>query len=139
MVLSRDNFHRAGIQDAFAHFEMVEQLRHVAEVDGHWVTLFSRIGADHITGRDRWIGWTDMQCRNRVLPRCTQPEKDIRLSPCRLNLSLPGQPPPWFEELEKMQCRPLSGNEQTRLFFPRTAKDGLRMQLPLKPVVHNRS
>ncbi len=44
-----------------------EQIRYVAEVDGEWVALLSWSGAAyHIAGRDRWIGWTDMQRRNRL-------------------------------------------------------------------------
>ena len=44
-----------------------EQLRYVAEVDGEWVALLSWSGAAyHLAGRDRWVGWTDMQRRNRL-------------------------------------------------------------------------
>lgn len=44
-----------------------EQLRYVAEVDGLWVALLSWSGAAyHIAGRDQWVGWTDMQRRNRL-------------------------------------------------------------------------
>jgi hypothetical protein len=44
-----------------------EQLRYVAEVDGRWLALLSWSGAAyHIAGRDRWIGWSDMQRRNRL-------------------------------------------------------------------------
>jgi len=44
-----------------------EQLRYVAEVDGQWLALLSWSGAAyHISGRDRWIGWSDMQRRNRL-------------------------------------------------------------------------
>lgn len=44
-----------------------EQLRYVAEVDGDWLALLSWSGAAyHIAGRDRWIGWSDLQRRNRL-------------------------------------------------------------------------
>jgi len=44
-----------------------EQLRYVAEVDGKWMALISWSGAAyHIAGRDRWIGWSDQQRRNRL-------------------------------------------------------------------------
>ena len=44
-----------------------EQLRYVAEVDGNWLALLSWSGAAyHIAGRDRWIGWSDLQRRNRL-------------------------------------------------------------------------
>jgi len=44
-----------------------EQLRHVAEVDAEWLALLSwSAAAYHIAGRDRWIGWSDMQRRNRL-------------------------------------------------------------------------
>jgi hypothetical protein len=44
-----------------------EQLRYLAEVDGEWVALLSWSGpAYHIAGRDRWIGWSDLQRRNRL-------------------------------------------------------------------------
>ena len=44
-----------------------EQLRYVAEVDGEWLALLSWSGAAyHIAGRDQWIGWSDMQRRNRL-------------------------------------------------------------------------
>jgi predicted transposase YbfD/YdcC len=44
-----------------------EQLRYVAECDGEWVALLSWSGAAyHIAGRDRWIGWSDLQRRNRL-------------------------------------------------------------------------
>lgn len=44
-----------------------EQLRYVAEVAGEWVALLSWSGpAYHIAGRDRWIGWSDIQRRNRL-------------------------------------------------------------------------
>jgi len=44
-----------------------EQLRYVAEVEGEWLALLSWSGAAyHIAGRDRWIGWSDMQRRNRL-------------------------------------------------------------------------
>lgn len=39
--------------------------------------------------------------RNLILPRYTQPEKDIQLLLHQLNLSLPDQPPPRIEELKK--------------------------------------
>jgi transposase len=39
--------------------------------------------------------------RNLVLPRYTQPEKDLQLLLHQLNLTLPDQPPPRLEELEK--------------------------------------
>ena len=42
--------------------------------------------------------------RNLVLPRYTQPEKDIQLLLHQLNLTLPEQPPPRLEELKK-KCR----------------------------------
>jgi hypothetical protein len=56
-------------QDHYLHNPRLvgEQLRCVAEVDGEWVALLSWSGAAyHIAGRDRWIGWTDMQRRNRL-------------------------------------------------------------------------
>jgi hypothetical protein len=44
-----------------------EQLRYVAEVDGRWLALLSWSGAAyHIAGRDQWIGWSDLQRRNRL-------------------------------------------------------------------------
>lgn len=44
-----------------------EQLRYVAEVDGQWIALLGWSGAAyHIAGRDLWIGWTDLQRRNRL-------------------------------------------------------------------------
>lgn len=44
-----------------------EQLRYVAEFEGEWLALLSWSGAAyHIAGRDRWIGWSDMQRRNRL-------------------------------------------------------------------------
>ena len=44
-----------------------EQLRYVAEVEGEWLALLSWSGAAyHIAGRDQWIGWSDMQRRNRL-------------------------------------------------------------------------
>jgi hypothetical protein len=44
-----------------------EQLRYVAEVNGQWVALLAWSGAAyHIAGRDRWIGWSDLQRRNRL-------------------------------------------------------------------------
>jgi len=39
--------------------------------------------------------------RNLILPRYTQPEKDIQLLLHQLNLTLPEQPPPRLEELKK--------------------------------------
>jgi len=39
--------------------------------------------------------------RNLVLPRYTQPEKDLQLLLQQLNLTLPDQPPPRLEELKK--------------------------------------
>jgi hypothetical protein len=39
--------------------------------------------------------------RNLVLPRYTQPEKDLQLLLHQLNLTLPDQPPPRLEELKK--------------------------------------
>jgi hypothetical protein len=39
--------------------------------------------------------------RNLILPRYTQPEKDLQLLLQQLNLMLPEQPPPRFEELKK--------------------------------------
>ena len=39
--------------------------------------------------------------RNLILPRYTQPEKDLRLLLHQLNLALPEQPPPRLEELKK--------------------------------------
>ena len=39
--------------------------------------------------------------RNLILPRYTQPEKDIQLLLHQLNLTLPDQPPPRLEELKK--------------------------------------
>ena len=38
-----------------------------------------------------------------ILPRYTQPEKDVQLLLHQLNLELPDQPPPRIEELKK-QC-----------------------------------
>ena len=44
-----------------------EQLRYVAEFEGEWLALLSWSGAAyHLAGRDRWIGWSDMQRRNRL-------------------------------------------------------------------------
>ncbi|MCP4208936.1 MAG: DUF4338 domain-containing protein, partial [Shimia sp.] len=56
-------------QDHYLHNPRLvgEQLRYVAEVDGEWVALLSWSGAAyHIAGRDRWIGWADIQRRNRL-------------------------------------------------------------------------
>ncbi len=39
--------------------------------------------------------------RNLILPRYTQPEKELQLLLHQLNLTLPGQPPPRLEELKK--------------------------------------
>ncbi len=39
--------------------------------------------------------------RNLILPRYTQPEKDLQLLLHQLNLTLPEQPPPRLEELKK--------------------------------------
>ena len=39
--------------------------------------------------------------RNLILPRYTQPEQDIQLLLQQLNLTLPDQPPPRIEELQK--------------------------------------
>ena len=39
--------------------------------------------------------------RNLILPRYTQPEKDLQLLLHQLNLTLPDQPPPRIEELKK--------------------------------------
>ena len=39
--------------------------------------------------------------RNLILPRTTQPEKDLQLLLHQLNLTLPDQPPPRLEELNK--------------------------------------
>ncbi|MBN2684542.1 MAG: hypothetical protein JXR40_04640 [Pontiellaceae bacterium] len=39
--------------------------------------------------------------RNLILPRYTQPEKDLQLLLHQLNLTLPKQPPPCLEELRK--------------------------------------
>jgi len=39
--------------------------------------------------------------RNLILPRYTQPEKDVQLLLHQLNLALPEQPPPRLEELKK--------------------------------------
>lgn len=38
--------------------------------------------------------------RNWVLPRYTQPEKNLELLICQPNLVLPEQPPPRLEDLE---------------------------------------
>ncbi len=44
-----------------------EQLRYVAEIDGEWVALLGwSAAAYHIAGRDEWIGWSDLQRRNRL-------------------------------------------------------------------------
>ncbi len=44
-----------------------EQLRYVAELDGQWIALLAWSGAAyHIAGRDQYIGWTDLQRRNRL-------------------------------------------------------------------------
>jgi hypothetical protein len=44
-----------------------EQLRYVVELGNEWLALLSWSGAAyHIAGRDRWIGWTDIQRRNRL-------------------------------------------------------------------------
>jgi hypothetical protein len=39
--------------------------------------------------------------RNLVLPRYTQPEKELQLLLHQLNLNLPDQPPPRLEVLKK--------------------------------------
>ena len=39
--------------------------------------------------------------RRLILPRYTQPEKDLELLLYQLNLTLPDQPPPRLEELKK--------------------------------------
>ena len=39
--------------------------------------------------------------RNLILPRYTQPEKELKLLLHQLNLTLPDQPPPRLEELQK--------------------------------------
>jgi hypothetical protein len=39
--------------------------------------------------------------RNMILPRYTQPEKDLQLLLLQLNLTLPDQPPPRIEDLKK--------------------------------------
>ena len=39
--------------------------------------------------------------RNLILPRYTQPEKDLKLLLHQLNLTLPDQPPPRLEDLQK--------------------------------------
>ena len=39
--------------------------------------------------------------RNLILPRYTQPEKDLQLLLHQLKLTLPNQPPPRIEELKK--------------------------------------
>lgn len=44
-----------------------EQLRYVAEFEGEWLALLSWSGAAyHLAGRDQWVGWSDMQRRNRL-------------------------------------------------------------------------
>lgn len=44
-----------------------EQLRYVAEFEGQWLALLSwSAAAYHLAGRDRWIGWSDIQRRNRL-------------------------------------------------------------------------
>ncbi len=44
-----------------------EQIRYVAEYEDDWVALIGWSGAAyHIEGRDRWIGWSDSQRRNRL-------------------------------------------------------------------------
>lgn len=44
-----------------------EQLRYVAEAGGKWVALLGwSAAAYHIAGRDQWIGWSDIQRRNRL-------------------------------------------------------------------------
>lgn len=44
-----------------------EQLRYVAEIDGEWIALLGwSAAAYHIAGRDEWIGWSDIQRRNRL-------------------------------------------------------------------------
>lgn len=42
-----------------------EQLRYVAECDGHWLALLSwNAGSFHLADRDAWIGWSaDQRCR----------------------------------------------------------------------------
>jgi len=45
-----------------------EQLRYVAECDGHWLALLSwSAGSFHLADRDAWIGWSADQ-RSRRLP-----------------------------------------------------------------------
>ena len=44
-----------------------EQLCYVATFEGEWLALLSWSGAAyHLAGRDQWIGWTDLQRRNRL-------------------------------------------------------------------------
>ena len=44
-----------------------EQLRYVAEVGGEWIALLGwSAAAYHIAGRDEWIGWSNIQRRNRL-------------------------------------------------------------------------
>ena len=44
-----------------------EQLRYVAEVDGHWLALLSwSAAANHLRDREDWIGWNIMQRRRRL-------------------------------------------------------------------------
>jgi len=44
-----------------------EQIRYVAELDGEWIALLSwSAAAYHLAGRDQWIGWSNIQRRNRL-------------------------------------------------------------------------
>jgi hypothetical protein len=63
--------------------------------------------------------------RNLILPRYTQPEKELQLLLHQLNLLLPEQPPPRLEDLQKCGADLWVKLEEYRPFAPRIAKDGL--------------
>jgi len=45
-----------------------QNLRYVAELDGHWLALITfSAAALHLKGRERWIGWTPRQRSRRLL------------------------------------------------------------------------
>jgi len=65
----KDRWNRLIKQEHYLHNPTLvgEQLRYIAEVDGNWLALLSWSGAAyHIAGRDLWIGWSDLQRRNRL-------------------------------------------------------------------------
>jgi hypothetical protein len=44
-----------------------EQLRYVAEIDGHWLALLSwSAAARHLKDREQWLSWSDSQRRRRL-------------------------------------------------------------------------